>query len=134
MEPEVVVTFPEGKSVEASYKDFIIRHGDWGDCHEGSVPSPFDLFVVALATCTASNVLAFMSHRDIPAEEARVIMRRHTDREKKMIAKFSFEVLLPADFPEKYLRAIHRAADVCAVKQHMLTPPEFETEVKVLDG
>jgi ribosomal protein S12 methylthiotransferase accessory factor len=33
---------------------------------------------------------------------------------------------VPPDFPEKYHKALIRAADQCAVKKHFETPPTFE--------
>ncbi len=130
MEHDLVITFPEGKGIEARYKESVVRLFGDGQWYEGPPPSPFDLFVIGLGTCSAANMYAFMTHRDIPTGQARLVLRRVTDREKKMIVKFTFEITLPADFPEKYEKAIVRAVDVCAVKQHMLEPPEFAVEVK----
>ena len=39
------------------------------------------------------------------------------------------EVHLPEGFPEKYREAILRAVDQCAVKRHMIEPPEFELAI-----
>ena len=36
------------------------------------------------------------------------------------------EIRLPAGFPETHREAVIRAADLCAVKKHMLEPPAFE--------
>jgi len=43
-----------------------------------------------------------------------------------MIKKVILDIHLPAGFPEKYKAAIIRSADQCAVKKHMIEPPEFE--------
>lgn len=131
MDPDLVVTFPEGKVIEARYKDYVVRVGDDERWYEGPPPSPFDLFLISIGTCAAANVYAFMTHRDIPTENARVILHRFTDPEKKMITKFSFEVVLPKEFPDKYRRAMIRVVDACAVKQHIQLPPEFETQVRL---
>ncbi|MCD6404821.1 MAG: OsmC family protein [Planctomycetes bacterium] len=130
MEREMVITFPDGKGVEASYKGTVIKIGPWEGWHEGSVPSPFDMFVFSLGLCGAANAFAFMTHRDIPLENTRIVLHRFTDREKRMITKFTFEVFLPADFPEKYRKAVVRAIEACSVKKHIVDAPEFIVEVK----
>ncbi|MEI2420560.1 hypothetical protein V6O07_09825, partial [Arthrospira platensis SPKY2] len=47
----------------------------------------------------------------------------------RMIGKISFEIYLPAEFPEKYKEALIHAANHCAVKRHMLNPPDFDYNV-----
>jgi putative redox protein len=36
------------------------------------------------------------------------------------------EVRLPDGFPQKHRDAVVRAAELCAVKKHILEPPAFE--------
>jgi len=36
------------------------------------------------------------------------------------------DIELPAGFPEKYRPALIRAAEQCAVKKHLESPPRFE--------
>jgi putative redox protein len=43
-----------------------------------------------------------------------------------MIEKVTIEVDLPPGFPPKYREAIVKAIDHCAVKAHILRPPQFE--------
>ena len=131
MEPQVEVTFPEGGGLEARYKSSLCRLETEGQTswHEGPPPSPFDMFVMSIATCTAANVLAFMEHREIDPSAAKLVLHRHTDREIRMITRFTVELVLPEGFPEKYRDAIARAAEACAVTRHILESPEFETVV-----
>ncbi len=130
MAADLVITFPEGAGMEARYKDRVVRLSGAEDWYEGPPPSPFDLFIFSLGTCSAANMLAFLVNRDLSTDGARFVLRRETDREKKMITKITFEVTLPPGFPEKYEQAITRAVDVCAVKKHILDAPEFAVEVK----
>jgi ribosomal protein S12 methylthiotransferase accessory factor len=48
-----------------------------------------------------------------------------------MIEKVSIEILLPAEFPEKYKTAVVKAADTCTVKAHIAKPPLFEITAKI---
>ena len=47
------------------------------------------------------------------------------DAETHRVGLIRVELQLPPGFPTKYRRAILRAVDQCAVKRHILEPPEF---------
>ncbi len=128
---EIRVSFPGGFRVDAEYKGFVIRTDQpVHEGGEGSAPAPFDLFLASLATCAGYYALAFCKEREIPVERAGVTMRMEKNPETKMIGKISIELDLPADFPEKYRKAIVRAVDRCTVKLHILHPPAFEIAIK----
>lgn len=133
MEPEMTITFPDDKGAEGRYKGFVVRSGDWDSWYEGPPPSPFDLFVISIGLCAASNVFAFMTRRGYQMSCTRVVLHRHTDKEKKMIDRFTFEVFIPKDFPEKYRRAVVRALDACSVKKHIISKLAFDVEMKLCD-
>lgn len=128
--PEIKVTFPGGLKVDAEYKGFVIKtdqpvtHG--GD---GTAPAPFDLFLTSIATCAGFYVVAFCREREIPTDGAAVVMRMEKDPASKLVGKIRIEVRLPAEFPERYKRAIIKAVDTCTVKLNILRPPVFEIEL-----
>ncbi len=128
---EMKVTFPGGKRVDAEYKGFVIKTDQpvyaGGD---GTAPAPFDLFMASIATCAGLYVLGFCQNRDIPLDEASVVMRIHKSAEKKMIEKIDIELQLPPEFPKKYEKAVIRSVDMCAVKAHILDAPAFEIVAK----
>lgn len=129
---DMKVTFPGGKRVDAEYKGFLIKTDQpvyVGG--EGTAPAPFDLFLGSIATCVGFYVLAFCQNRGIRLDQASVIMRMHKNEKKKMIDKISFEIQLPAEFPEKYTKAVIRSVDSCAVKAHMVDAPDFDYVVKI---
>ena len=129
--PEIKVTFPGGLRVDAEYKGHVVKtdqpvkHG--GD---GTAPAPFDLFMISIAACAGFYALAFCKEREIPTEKAGVVMRMEKNLETKMIGKISIEIQLPAEFPERYKRAIIKAVDTCTVKLNILKAPAFEIELK----
>jgi len=55
-------------------------------------------------------------------------MAMHIEREagKGRVVRLAIEIRLPPGFPEKHRDAVVRAADLCAVKKHILAPPAFE--------
>ncbi|MBN2408137.1 MAG: OsmC family protein [Candidatus Aminicenantes bacterium] len=129
--PEIKVTFPGGLRVDAEYKGLVIKTDQpvyqGGD---GTAPAPFDLFMVSIATCAGFYVVAFCQEREIPTDNAGVVMRMEKDPVSKLIGKITIEVLLPAEFPEKYKRAVVKAVDTCTVKLNIIKAPAFEIVTK----
>ena len=128
MEMEVVSA--GGKKINALYKGFTImtdQSEKYGG--EGSAPEPFDMFLASIGTCCGINVVVFCQKRGIPPENIKLILRFERNRDTKMVEKILIEIKLPAEFPEKYREAVKRAVDLCAVKRHMFTPPEFEITI-----
>jgi len=122
----IEVTFPGNLKVEASYKGFrVMTDQPVYSGGEGSAPSPFDLFLISIATCAGYYFLAFCQERKISTEGAKVIMSMEKDPEKKMIGRLWIDLFLPASFPEKYKEAVKKAVDSCSVKKHIFNPPEF---------
>lgn len=121
------VTFPGGKRVDAEYAGFTVRTDQPPKAGgEGSAPQPFDLFLASIATCAGIYVKGYCDTRGIPAENVGLEMRIERDPEAHRVSKLVIEIRLPPDFPEAHKAAVVRAADLCAVKKHILDPPAFE--------
>jgi putative redox protein len=120
------IRFPGGKRVEATYRGFTIptdqseRSGG-----EGSAPSPFDLFLASIGTCTGHYVLAFCQKRNIPTEEIELALDVIRDEKSRMVEQIEVTVHLPGSFPDRYVPACLKSAEQCAVKKHLLDPPEI---------
>ncbi|MBU1221382.1 OsmC family protein [Myxococcota bacterium] len=123
---EMIVSFPGNKKVDVSFGDFVIQTDQsprgGGD---GSAPEPYSVFLASLAACAGIYALAFCQARDIDTEGLKLIQ---TIEPSPMggIGKIKIHIELPYGFPEKYVQAIIRAADQCAVKRTILNPPAFE--------
>jgi len=129
--PEIKIVFPGGLRVDAEYKGHVVKTDQ--PVHQGgggTASSPFDLFLVSIAACAGFYALAFCKERDIPTEKAGVVMRMEKTPETKMIGKILIQLQLPAEFPERYKRAIIKAVDTCTVKAHLMKPPVIEIELK----
>ena len=123
----MIVTFPGGKRVDAEYGGYTI-HTDQPPQGggEGTAPPPFDLFLASIATCAGIYVKGYCDSRAIPTEGLGLQMRIEREPEKHRVARLVLEIKLPEGFPEKHREAVIRAADLCAVKKHVLNPPAFE--------
>ena len=129
---DITVTFPGGKRVDAHYggrtvqTDQSVKNGG-----EDSAPEPFDLFFVSMATCVGIYVLEFCTTRDLNTDGLDVHLYSELDPDAKRYPEISIDITLPQGFPDKYRKAIWRTANLCTVKKHILTPPEFAI---TLDG
>ena len=124
---DIMVSFPGGKRVDAHYGGQVV-HTDQSvkNGGDGSAPEPFDLFFVSMATCVGIYVLEFCKARDLITTGLGVRLQSEYDADQKRYASIRIDITLPEEFPEKYRAAIHRTADLCTVKKHILTPPEFQ--------
>jgi ribosomal protein S12 methylthiotransferase accessory factor len=49
----------------------------------------------------------------------------HSNPVTGMVGQIDLEIELPEGFPEKYRASLVRAAELCAVKKHFESPPDF---------
>ncbi len=119
---EMDIVFPGGgedEPVNAILDGHVIRTG-------GGEPSPFDLFLVSIGTCSGVRVLRFCQERGIPTDKVRIRQRMFYNADAGRFEKIELDIQLPPDFPAKYRDAVVRAANGCGVKKHLLNPPEFD--------
>jgi len=76
-------------------------------------------------------VLGFCRQRGLPTDGIRIVQRMESDPRTRLISDIALEIQVPPDFPEKYLDALIRAADQCAVKKHLEAPPHFTVVTRV---
>ena len=129
------VIFPGGKKVDADFKGFMIKTDQAErDGGEGSAPTPFAVFLASMGTCAGIYVLGFCQQRGLPTDGIRVVQRMHSNPFSGMIGKIDLEIQVPPTFPEKYMPALTRAAELCAVKKHFEQPPQFDVYTKTMEA
>jgi putative redox protein len=125
---EIKVLFPGNMKVNAKFGNFEVftdqKKKVGGD---ETAPEPFSLFLVSIGTCTGAYILSFCKERNIDTEGLGLKLTTEADKEKKRVSKIKIDIQLPSGFPEKYKDAIVKTAELCAVKKHILMPPQFET-------
>lgn len=124
---DMEIVFTGGKRVDALYKGFtIMTDQSVREGGDGSAPEPFDLFLASMGTCAGIYVLSFCQHHDLPAEGISLIQTAERNPETRMIDRVNIDIRLPADFPQKYRKALIRSAEQCSVKKHIAAGlPEF---------
>jgi len=133
MSQQMTVCFPGGKRIRADYAGFQIHTDQSRDNGgEAGAPEPFDLFFASLATCAGHYVNSFCAEREIPTDRIRLVQSWTRD-DKRMLKQIRIEIRVPTDFPDKYHKALVRAAEQCSVRRLFDSPPEIETRVTV-DG
>jgi putative redox protein len=127
MSRDMIITFEGGKKVNAEFKGFTIEtdQSEYAG-GEGSAPEPFMLFLASIGTCAGIYVFSFCQSREIPTDGVRVVQSHFPKETGKGIGKIVLTIEVPPDFPEKYKSALVNAANLCAVKKHILDPPVFE--------
>jgi len=124
------ISFPGGVAVDATYNGHSIHTDQPVDAGGAdSAMSPFDVFFASIATCMAFYALRFCQQRSISTEGLGLTLDAIRDEEGKRVSVIHVALELPFGFPEKYRAAIERAVDHCAVKKHILEPPQFELTV-----
>ena len=127
---EMEIRFPGGKKVEAFFDDYtVITDQPVDDGGSGSAPSPFDLFLASIGTCTGFYVLSFCQRNNIPTDKMKLTARFIRNPATHLVENIHIGIHVPKNFPEKYKNAVVKAADVCTVKRHLEQPPQIEITI-----
>jgi len=123
----VEISFPGGLRVDAVDGGFRVRTDQpLAQGGEGTAPSPFDLFLAALGTCSGYYALRFCQQRNLDTDGLGLSVAFERDAADKRVALVRVGITLPPTFPERYREALLRAVGQCTVKRHLEQPPRFE--------
>ena len=100
------ITFEGNKKVKVRVKDFDI----WTDQPkeqggDSSAPTPIDLFLASLGSCSGVFVLNFLKQHALP-ENVYLTMDPVWNINEYVIDKINVVIHVPAGFPEKYEHAL----------------------------
>jgi putative redox protein len=127
---DMEITFPGGKRVEAHYGGFTIKTDQpVTEGGSGTAPSPFDLFLVSISTCTGYYVLSFCQKNNIPTQNITLHASMQRNQKTHLVEHCDITINVPSDFPKKYENAVIKAAEVCTVKRHLQNPPKIVINV-----
>jgi ribosomal protein S12 methylthiotransferase accessory factor len=112
--------------VNATYKGFTVKtdqpKSEGGD---DSAPEPYDLFLASIGTCAGVYIVYFCESRDIPTDDINLTLRFNRNEKTHLMEKIAIDIHLPRGFPNKYRKAVIRAAQMCTVKRNLIQPPEI---------
>ncbi len=127
---EMIIDFPGGARVDAHFGPFTVKTDQ---PPAATAPTPFATFLASIGTCAGIYVLGFCQQRGLPTEGIRIIQRMHADPFSGMVSKIELEIQTPPTFPERYLPALVKSAELCAVKKHFERPPQFDIYTQVVE-
>ena len=121
------VTFPGGSLVTANFGKFEVPTDQpIEDGGTDTAPEPYMLFLSSIVTCAGFYVIRFCQQRKLPTEGLSMTLDIERNPETRSLDKVKMAIQLPDEFPEKYQRAVIRAAGMCSVKKAIMNSPEFE--------
>ncbi|MGD8730609.1 MAG: OsmC family protein [Anaerolineales bacterium] len=131
---EMEITFPGGARVDAQFGPYTVKTDQppMGG-GEGSAPTPFAVFLASIGTCAGIYVLGFLRQRGLPTEGVRIRQRMHNNPATGMVSQIDLEIVVPEGFPEKYKDSLVRSAELCAVKKHFESPPNFNIITRTIE-
>ena len=131
---EMMINFPGGKRVNSTYKGFTLKtdqpKSEGGD---DSAPEPYDLFLSSIGTCAGVYIVYFCESRNIPTNDITMTLCFERNEASHLMEKITIDIHLPHDFPQKYRKAVIRAAQMCTVKRTLAQPPEMIVNAHIID-
>ena len=122
---KIELAFPGGVAVDAAFNGHVVHTDQLPPAGAGSGPSPFDLFLASIATCMGFYALRFCQERSLSTEGLGLTLEPIRSAAGGALTAIDVRLTLPHDFPPKYVDAIRRSIDHCAVKRQMTSPTEF---------
>ncbi|OQX73257.1 MAG: osmotically inducible protein OsmC [Bacteroidetes bacterium 4484_276] len=124
---EMNIFFEGKKKVNAEFNGQIIDTDQTLQAGgDGSAPAPFTLFLASIGTCAGIYVKSFCMQRNIPTDEITITQKMNYNYKTRLIDNIKLKVNLPKSFPDKYKTAVINAVNLCAVKEHLKSPPNIE--------
>lgn len=122
----LTVTLPGGRRAVAHFRGHtVVTDQSLDNGGEDTAAMPLEIFFASMGACVGVTVQGFCAKRNIPTAGITVDQHMHYT-EDGTIERVTFDVHLPADFPEKYREAVLRAAETCSVKRAIAAQPKFE--------
>jgi len=134
---KIDISFEGGKKVASTFENGLQMMTDQAveNGGDGSYPEPFACFLGSSGTCAGIYVLEFCNARKIPTEKVSLTQNIEFELDpqgKRRVSKVSMTINLPPEFPERYQKAIVKAAELCSVKKAIMHPPEFVVDYQVV--
>lgn len=123
----ITAKFPGGTMVSAHFEGFEVatdQPEDNGGAN--SAPEPYMLFLSSIVTCAGFYVQKFCQQRELSTDGMTMTLDIERHPEARRLEKVKMAIQLPDAFPDKYRKAVIRAAGMCSVKKAIADPPEFE--------
>ncbi|RLC14204.1 MAG: osmotically inducible protein OsmC [Deltaproteobacteria bacterium] len=128
------VTFPGNKKIDVAFNNFKIKT-DQAKENGGdeTAPEPFDVFISSLGTCAGIYAKSFCDVRKLSTGNMHLFIDVVFKEGQKLMEQVNITLHVNQDFPEKYIKAIIKSMNGCAVKNQLHPDIKIETGVAYLD-
>jgi len=128
------VTFPGNKKIDVAFNNFKIKT-DQAKENEGdeTAPEPFDVFISSLGACAGIYAKSFCDVRKLATGNMHLFIDVVFTEGQKLMEQVNITLHVNQDFPEKYIKAIIKSMNGCAVKNQLHPDIKIETGVAYLD-
>ena len=134
MEP-FKITFPGNQRVDVAYKSFTMQTDQTAENGgDETAPEPFELFLAGLGSCAGIYAKSFCDARDISTSGMQLVLDAAMEEGKTLLQGIKIVLYVNQEFPEKYIRAIIKTMDMCAVKNQLHPDIRVASSVAYLAG
>lgn len=122
------ITFVGNKRVNVNVKGFNILTDQTKELGgDGSAPTPIDLFLASLGSCSGVFVLNFLKQHALD-ENVFLTLEPVWSINEYVIEKIRLVIHIPHEFPQKYENALVEVAKRCLVARHVKIHHEITIE------
>lgn len=126
-----VITHAGGMRFSAQVRSHrILTDQSWRAGGTDSGPSPIELLGASLGSCIAFYVQQFCQARALPCRGMRVEVDQHSEKNPARVGEFIVRVVMPDDFPERYVEMLERVTRSCPA--HHTLAHETRIDIDIL--
>ncbi len=127
------ITFPGNKRVDVRFKNFEIKTDQSiKNGGEESAPDPFSLFLSSLGACAGIYAKTFCETRKLSTDNMHLSLEASFKKGQKMMERLDITLFVNQAFPEKYIPAVIKSMNGCAVKNQLHPDINANTAVAYL--
>ncbi len=125
------VTFPGNKKVDVEFDNFTVKT-DQKKLYGGddTAPEPFNIFLSSIASCAGIYAVSFCEIRKLDTAGMHLILEIVIKEGLKYMDEVKLTLHVNKSFPEKYIKAIIKSMNSCAVKNQL--HPDIKTSTSVV--
>ncbi|WP_457552801.1 OsmC family protein [Desulfobacula sp.] len=124
------VTFPGNKKIDVEFDNFKIKTDQAKESGgDESAPEPFDIFIASIGACAGIYAKSFCDIRKLSTDQMLLFIDVVFKEGQKLMEQINLTLKVNQDFPEKYIKAIIKAMNSCAVKNQLHPDIALHTQV-----
>jgi putative redox protein len=127
-------TFPGNKKVDVEFDKYTVNT-DQKKTYGGddTAPEPFNIFLSSIASCAGIYAVSFCEIRKLDTSSMFLDLEITIKEGQKYMDEIKLTLHVNKDFPEKYIKAIIKSMNGCAVKGQLHPDIKTSTSVVYLD-